>query len=938
MFKTYWLKPFIKQPPTKTFRLSDGKIESDDYPFMKNYKGIIQETDSLRDFYEVLTSLVSFDVFMIHGEFIQGIDTNNMIRRSREKDGIKPTICNSMLNIFVIDIDDYKLVIHEGDLIERGKDSIELFIEENLPEEFQKVDYIYQFSSSFGIKNKDTLKAHLFFTPTEPIHNEALRKWAKSWNEAHGARIIDPAVYRAVQPIYTRLRVCEGFDDPIDPEDMIGYVNKGNMILDWQPTTLEKKTEEGETKFVSLKKNASNDYDLSRSIRNIMSAENFHEEIRSTALSLINKKVSPKDTKLIIKEFMHIAKQSILENTDRMEAWQERYDDIDRAIESAVEIVDIPSYDDIAIWLATSSKKEIQKGFAKKLVPFVGVELKSLTRLVDSKLGFGPRAISEDVKMAKAEQQEELAEIARNLKSEERKARNIHEIEITNSTYGVATRSICRVLANSNKTPEVYKLGNSLSVVDFSMPKTIRQVIKKNKLDNDYPKMLIVNNIESPVGAIRERVEKDCVFFNEQKKEMVCPESILNAVPSITGVDWKPLTGIVEHPFIDDEWKLIEQNGYDPNTGLYSYLHHKLKIELIDPEDAYSYMANEVLYQFPFQTELDLVATIAMFMTAIQRPYVMGDNGMPGFAIVSPKPSSGKTTLAQLLSYSIYNRPVAATGWSDNDEELGKHLLAILREGHSCVLFDNIKKDAAIKSNELAKAMTAGTYSRRKLGANETEEVPSSALWLFTGNNIVFKGDFATRIIPIRIVPDMEHPQFRTFKRGDIGKWAMENRKKIISAVLSMVLLGKEFKDTSYDKSSRFKDWDRFVRIPLMEITGHDILDMFERNDFLDDETIAKGNLLELFHSTFSDKKFITKDIINLASGNRVDGANTPLDSNGSEFVHAITDAFNEKATTNIKTLGRYILGMKDFIINGYQLIREDKAPTVKWRVIKIEE
>ena len=74
-----------------------------------------------------------------------------------------------------------------------------------------------------------------------------------------------------------------------------------------------------------------------------------------------------------------------------------------------------------------------------------------------------------------------------------------------------------------------------------------------------------------------------------------------------------------------------------------------------------------------------------------------------------------------------------------------------------------------------------------------------------------------------------------------------------------------------------------------------------------------------------------------LMEGIAIDEAKVGIDSSGSEFKHIITEAFNEKATMSIKTLGRYISGMKDFILRGYMLMREDDKHLAKWKVIKLE-
>jgi len=627
------------------------------------------------------------------------------------------------------------------------------------------------------------------------------------------------------------------------------------------------------------------------------------------------------------------AKES-LSDQERISAWSVRFDDIERSVDTAIAFMNKPDFDTILNWLESANKKEITLNFAEKIHTFDGAKLKMLIRKIDESLNIGVRAITEDVKNYKCENLLKKELEVRNKKSKERECQKIYEIEITNSNHGNVTKTICDILSKSKKTPEIYKMGNTLSIIEYTIPKTVQQITQKSILNEDYPPMPIIKDMTAPTGVIRSRVEQDCIFLNQTGKEILCPDSILNTIPKMYNIDWKPLSGIVEHPYYNYDYILNENGGYDNSTGLYCVLHKKLKVKLIEPKKALKYLCEEVFAEFPFQTELDKICAISMFMTAIQRPCIVGDNGMPGYAIVSPKPSSGKTTLAQLLNYSIFNRPVAATGWSDNDDELGKHLLAILREGHSCVLFDNIKKDASIKSNELAKAMTSATYSRRKLGVNETEEVPSSVLWLFTGNNIVFKGDFATRILPIRIVPNLENPENQKFHRGDVGKWAVDNRKKIISAILSLVSLGKNI-TISPETSSRFKNWDNFVRMPLLELTGLDLLSVFESNKFLDDEAQAKAELFKILYQTFGENSFSTRELFEIINGNLTLNNNVNFLINDQQIKQLVIEAFNEKATQSVKTLGRFLLGMKDFILNEYVFCRAGHAKTAKWKVIK---
>lgn len=911
-----FLMPKGGQSATKTFQFNPITKSWEilyNYKAGKFFKGFAFPTESLSDVYQILKENQDFPVFFIHGGFIDGIDRTNMVRRKREgsKDDLQPTLRDRMVHCFCLDIDGY-----EGN-------SVEEFVNTQLPDAFSRADYIYQYSASYGLSSDQSkLKVHLFFWLQNPCHIGDLKTWVKSYNSKKGwGNVIDDSVLTATQPVYTQRRICKGADDPI--QDFIGYQVKGG-VLNWQPDDnyVVKGKAEGNLEGI-LATAKETEFDVTTSIREIVAGKRFHENVRSMSLSLMNDGIPPNKVKKTIKGILQT-----VETKD--ERWQTRYDDVDRLVETAAEIVNKPTFEEMVDWIKKSQTITVEAEFAEKIIKFDPIQQKQLVDYIEEKLGVGKRAINAVMKIAKAEHDSKQIELARQIQSEKRAAMGILEFEITSDNHGDTTRKISQALSTSEKTPQVFMIGKTLSIVLHNYPKTVRQVMRKQELGEDYPKMPLIQDITKPVGVLRGIVEKDCAFINETGKGIVCPDSILNAVPRCYSVPWKSITGIVEHPFIGMDWEIVQKQGYDESTGLYAMLHDKLKIKLGDPGKAYQYLAYTVFDEFPFDTDLDRACAVGCLLTAIQRPIIAGETGIPGFAMVSPKPSSGKTTLVQLICHSVYNRPAAATGWSDSDEELGKHLLAILREGHSSVLFDNIPKSTAIKSDELAKAMTSATYSRRKLGENETEEVPSNVLWLFTGNNIQFKGDFATRILPIRIVPEVERPEHRVFSRGDIGQWAADNRKKILSAALSIIISGKDIKDDFVGTASRFKEWNKYVRLPLLKVCGHDLLSVFERNSFEDDDFIEKRELLEALYDEFGEKAFKTRDVLKAIGGYNETGK---MDSDGSLLKEIITDVFGEKAATNPKALGRYLLGLKDFVIGPYKLQRGDKKLGVNWKV-----
>ena len=886
----------IRGISTKTFKMKNGEWElKEGYKAGKFFKGYQTPVDNLKEAFEILKENQKHNCFLIQGAIIEGTDQTKMIRRKRDDhpDGLKPTLTDRNLSLFCLDVDGYSGTLSE-------------FMRE-MPIEFQRVDYIYQFSSSYGLTAK-SLKCHLFFWLKEPVHNLDIREWCKAINkEKDWGNVIDPSVLTSTQPIYTQKRICEGGDDPI--KNFIGLVEKEGE-LDWKPEPINKRQNK------IAKSQAS--YDLASGVEKILTAENYHDELNKLALSLINRKVPAFTVKAMLKGAMNAAS-----NKDKR--WKERYDDIDRSVDSAADIVDNPTVEEVLYWIQDEDTMTVKAGYAQRCINLSPMDRTVAVVQICKKIGFGVADVKKTIKLAEEESKVEAQIAAKEAQTAERESRGIYEIEIDPTNSGeVAERAGC-ILAKSEKLPRVFAMGGHLATVGMGTPVTIRQCHKICEMGADYPEMPIIQPFRKPYYTLGGRIEKDVVFISDKGNDIECPTRVLHMIGEAQNNNFNPLTGIVENPFIDANWNLMKKQGYNSKTGLFTILHRKLQLTQMDPKEAYEYLAYEVFDEFPFNTELDRAVAVSAMMTAVQRPTIAGDTGMPGFGIVSPIQSSGKTTLAQLISYAVFNRPVAASSWSDDDEELGKHILGILQEGHSCVLFDNISQGATIQSGRLANAMSNDIFGGRQLGENKTIQVPSSVIWLFTGNAVKFVGDFATRIYPITINPDMEDPNTRVFKRDDIGQWAMDNRKKIMSAILSIVIGGKGMLEIG--GSTRFKLWDKFVRRPLFNASGIDINDAVKNNQKDDPLHLIKANLLSQLSDQFESKQFTTKEMIRAAFGS--------FEADETELGSAMDDLFGKKSR-NAMSVGRYLSSMVDVVLNGMVLNKIEKQ-VVYWVITKKE-
>ncbi len=578
-------------------------------------------------------------------------------------------------------------------------------------------------------------------------------------------------------------------------------------------------------------------------------------------------------------------------------------------------------------WVKEKEKNVVAANWLEQIKPLDAVGRDSVRRAVSEKTEIGLSPLKSLLTQREKEwRQAEIVE-QNNRSSERCRSKGKVEIEYSEAnTFEMALQAAQAVFNDENpKNNLVLRHSSNFVVIENDTPKTVRMVSQLRDKES-YPQMPLIKPLT--IITMRHRIEQSavCVVRDSSKGDRCIQWTsvVVNGVLEQHAVEAKPLTGIVEHPFIDDKMQPVTTQGYNANTGLYVQYDVRLCATLRpnpnpqDVESAYRYLATVVLADFPFADELDRVGAIAALMTALQRKMIDDDSGCPGFLFDAPVQSTGKTTLAQLICYAIFGRPAPATAWSDNDTEMGKHLLAILLEGHGCVLFDNLPAGTTFKSNELAKAMTGNSYSGRILGKTETSTVPSSVLWMATGNNISIVGDFNTRILSVRLDSRVADPDRRTFTRKDIGRWCLKNRAEIIKACLT-IIIGTPLKDPP--KPTRYLGWDKFVRLPLLAASGIDVAGLFDRNKLADPEVEGRRFFLEAMYNVYTNEFVTTGEILrrieNRFIPNDIEGVHGQ--QNNAPLYEALHDIF-PKGMPNSKGLGKWLGKLKGQVLGGYRL------------------
>jgi Bifunctional DNA primase/polymerase, N-terminal len=394
---------------------------------------------------------------------------------------------------------------------------------------------------------------------------------------------------------------------------------------------------------------------------------------------------------------------------------------------------------------------------------------------------------------------------------------NRPEIVIGPNIGRVVDESILAIQRMPGRTPDepcLYQRARILSVVttQHAPPKWLTR-------PNDLP---IIAIAEAP--HLRELAAKSAQWVkvtedrngDEVLKPALPPDWAIAALMARPGWPFPSLEGIVCSPTLRQDGSVLATPGYDPDTGLYLDFNGTMfptvpeTPTLQDARDAIKVLA-EPFADFPFVASWHLSAALAAVCSVVARHAIPGN--VPLFAVRSTTRGSGKGLIIDVISMLALGRQASRMAQTLDEEEERKRLLSIALDGTPLLHIDNVTQP--LGSGPLDMALTAPTFGDRLLGKNVTKEAPMNAVFFASGNNMVYRGDLARRVMPIDLDPRMERPEERTdFAHSPLLPWVQEQRPRLLVAALTVLrafcVAGRPAKRLKPWGS--FEEWSDLVR------------------------------------------------------------------------------------------------------------------------------
>lgn len=380
------------------------------------------------------------------------------------------------------------------------------------------------------------------------------------------------------------------------------------------------------------------------------------------------------------------------------------------------------------------------------------------------------------------------------------------------------------------------------------------------------------------------------------------------------------LTGIINAPTLRDDGSILDQPGYDAQTGLlFDPQGERFPLLPREPDRATALRAlgflRDLIDSFPFVTPADRsVALSAILTTLIRRSLPTA----PLHGFNAPTAGTGKSMLVDLASIIATSRPAPVIAQGKSEEEMEKRLGAALIAGDVMIAIDNCEEP--LGGELLCQAMTQTSLKVRILGTSMNAEVPSNATMFATGNNLTLAGDMTRRAIRATLDAGVERPELRAFDRDPLAMVAAHRGDYVAAGLTILRAFHIAGRPSQTVPLGSFTAWSAWVRDALIWLGEADPCETMEGMRGADPKLEALTAALEEWRSVIGTDRVTVREIIERAAAQQTQLFGKAEFVNP-EFREALLRVAGEGGAINGTRLGKWLSQHQNRVVAGHRII-----------------
>jgi len=238
-----------------------------------------------------------------------------------------------------------------------------------------------------------------------------------------------------------------------------------------------------------------------------------------------------------------------------------------------------------------------------------------------------------------------------------------------------------------------------------------------------------------------------------------------------------------------------------------------------EAQTALDYLLDELLADFPFETEPDRIRAVIMLLTMASRDLY---GPCPAFLVSAHDRGSGKGLLCSLMRRiaSSHSTPESISYSRREDAEIEKRMATATLEGKRYLHVDELPREDRVTSRKISEMITSdGDMTSRVLGGNSSVTITRMTLTV-CGNNAELADDGTRRFLAVNLAVRSGIASERTgWRHPDLPAWVRDNRAPLLAAAHTILSHGLQAPPASYPAYGSFERWSSVILQSLAYLT-----------------------------------------------------------------------------------------------------------------------